>query len=751
LPTKSGREKPEYAHLDDTDLIQMVAQKKPDLLANMDRADMAQIMRDSRKKKISQQRQKEFGSLSGVSRFGAGTGQGMLDVWMGIKQLLGGDTSKYKDDKQAYMDASEGDIAAGAGEIFGGIAATGPVPGFTGAKLAGKVASPLLKKGILAGTALATGAGYGAIEHVDEGETRARNALMGTLFGGAGYGAGKLVSKLGAKTVNAIKGKMKDAPTQEIWDLMKKYGIDLEISDITSKGKTLSKFLEGIPIVGTGAKAGKTAGEVAGAIKKKAGTIQDDWEEGIQASLRRKAKAGKVQAQSNYDKVDELSGNATIKPTNALEKAKQHELDIADDVLGSGENPFTKLKDNLSGAKTFKQLRKAREDLGNAAQKAKDSQDRNLARQLNDIKKGVEFDIDDLVKGGREDAGAIVTDVSPEKYGRILDEYKKAGAIDDLAETMSGFGEHKGVIQRMANYVKLNGNKKNKGSNLLVREHIPGKQFGSSSDEMAANLNMDESDFMQMLDDLPIKSKKPVKSSSMDYPADWDDVVEQKIQPKAGVMEAYKKARKDYRKNVVPYHDTKIVNALKSNTPDEIYEQFIKKGKGDKAKNFYNLLDDKGKKSLRDGFLENAIVKQDGSYNSPAKIAGYIERMAKPKTSIFKGSDLEELNGFAKIMRHSARYGQLNESPSNGMQLIPYLKGGALLSAGYGASEAPVRTAAGVAIAGGLTGLMSFMRTKGKRFTLASDKYEIGSKAFEKELTRIMSNIPKISALQAQE
>ena len=80
-------ENPSFSHLDDTDIIQAISVDSPDVLRVVDRADLSQIMRESRKKKISQARQKQFGSLSGYSRFMSGVGQGMLDMYQGINGI----------------------------------------------------------------------------------------------------------------------------------------------------------------------------------------------------------------------------------------------------------------------------------------------------------------------------------------------------------------------------------------------------------------------------------------------------------------------------------------------------------------------------------------------------------------------------------------------------------------------------------------------------------------------------------------
>lgn len=614
-------ENPDLDHLDDADILFTISKDQPELMEYVDRDDLALTMKDVRKKQISKERQKNFKSLSGFSRFGTGAEYGVKDLFMGVKQLFGGDTEKYKVEKQEYQDASEGDFASGLGEVSGAIASTAPLPGLTGVKLASKVASPLIKTAIGLGAGGIAGAGVGATEFVDEGETREKNTLYGSLFGAGGSAAGMLVKKIGTKAFNALKGKMANASDEEVLNLAKKYDIPLTIGDVTGKGRAVEKELEKIPVVGIGGFREKGSEKVQTAIKKKAGELDSDWDETLQQSLKDQSKAGKEQAKINYDKVSELSKGATVKPSSTLEKIQEVEKDFISDVpMDEANKTFVKnMKLNVEeGTRDFASLRKTRTDLGKAINKANSTGDRDFSRQLGIIKEGVEKDLERISAG------------SPE------------------------------------------------------------------------------------------------------------------------LKDAYKKATDQYKTQVIPYTDKTIINAIKSDTPDELFDKFIKKDKGDRAKNFYNLLDDKGKKALKEGFLSKAI---DGATNedftSPAKLAGYLERLSNPAESMFKGADLDEVQGFAKIMRHAERYGQLNEAPSNGMQLIPLLKGSALIGSGAGLMTSPVATGATIISSALLGKLVSLMKTKGVKFSLASS--DIGSKELEKKITEILSQLPKATAQAGKE
>ena len=154
-------------------------------------------------------------------------------------------------------------------------------------------------------------------------ETRGKNTAYGMLFGAGGSLAGAALKKMGAKAWNAYQKKMKDAPTQEIYDLAKKYGLNLRASDITGEGKFGDKALERIPLGGMGGQAKKTGKQVQEAIKGERGKLTPDWDDRIQESLQRKASAGRAQAKKNYDKVAELSSGNTTKPLRSIEKSEQ--------------------------------------------------------------------------------------------------------------------------------------------------------------------------------------------------------------------------------------------------------------------------------------------------------------------------------------------------------------------------------------------------------------------------------------------
>lgn len=175
----------------------------------------------------------------------------------------------------------------------------------------------------------------------------------------------------------------------------------------------------------------------------------------------------------------------------------------------------------------------------------------------------------------------------------------------------------------------------------------------------------------------------------------------------------YKRADSFYR-DLQSGKDKALANAMRSQTPDEIYNQFIKSGKGDRASNFYQNLDPKGQAALRYGMANQALSKATNESTgvfSPAKFALEFERMSEPYSRIFNGTDKAQMDGFVKLMRHVERAGQYAENPPNGNRLVGVVMGGAA------ATNLPlaIKAAGASAIAKAL-----FTTNAGKRILLAS-------------------------------
>lgn len=202
------------------------------------------------------------------------------------------------------------------------------------------------------------------------------------------------------------------------------------------------------------------------------------------------------------------------------------------------------------------------------------------------------------------------------------------------------------------------------------------------------------------------------------------------------IKKAYKRADKFY-KGAVMRRDKTIASAMDSNKPDEIYNTFVKTGKGDRANNFYQALDGKGQAALRYQMAEEAISKatnESAGNFSPAKFAGEFERMAEPFGKIFKGDDKKQMDGLVKLMRHIERAGQYKENPPTGNRVIPWLMAGATA----------INPVTAVKVGGLSLFARSMLTTRaGKNLLLAANKLPETQQA---ALDNILMNAAKVAA-----
>lgn len=160
--------------------------------------------------------------------------------------------------------------------------------------------------------------------------------------------------------------------------------------------------------------------------------------------------------------------------------------------------------------------------------------------------------------------------------------------------------------------------------------------------------------------------------------------------------------------------DKAFAKALRSAEPDQVFDQFMKAGKGDKAANFYKNLDPKGQAALRYQMAENAFDKAwdpNKEVFSPAKFAQEFERMRAPYNNIFTGGDKAQMDGFVKLMRHVERAGQYAENPPTGNRLVG-------VAFGLGAGVNPTLAAQGAGVSA--IAKMLFTTDAGKRILLAA-------------------------------
>jgi len=211
---------------------------------------------------------------------------------------------------------------------------------------------------------------------------------------------------------------------------------------------------------------------------------------------------------------------------------------------------------------------------------------------------------------------------------------------------------------------------------------------------------------------------------------------------------AWRQADRIYKTQVVPFKDKALAAAMKSSTPDEIFDQFMRRNREGRAQNFYEALDPKGQAAVRVGFVENAMEKamnpgagDQAAIFSPGRFAKYLEDMRKPLGVALKGQDKWELDGLAKLMRHVERAGQFAENPPTGQRVVPYLVGGGLAGAAQFIDPLAAVGAWGTA----KFAKVLLTTTRGKRLLLAAAELPVGSKVMqdlvENQLPKVMSRV----------
>jgi len=209
----------------------------------------------------------------------------------------------------------------------------------------------------------------------------------------------------------------------------------------------------------------------------------------------------------------------------------------------------------------------------------------------------------------------------------------------------------------------------------------------------------------------------------------------------------WKNADKYYKMKFLPFKEKEIQNAIKNDEPDRIFNYFVKDGYSDKAKKFYNSLDNTGRQAVRYGMIDKAYQKaydEATGVFSPAKFATQIDKLDDSARAFFKGSDYGEIKGFANLMRHVQRAGQAGPGPATGVQAVPLL--GAM---GVGALSA-VNTAAGVGALASTYGLrMLFTSKKGRALLTAAATFRPGSPGAQRTAQKIEELISKAGAVEA--
>lgn len=172
--------------------------------------------------------------MSGLEKFLAGTGKGMMDVANGIGQLAGKVTPQEIDEERKYAAPLMNTGAGMAGNVVGNLAFTAPALAIPGANT-------------VAG-ATGVGALLGGIQGVGEGESRLKNIATGAaLGGGAQYGLGKVAGVLGDRvaSLEATGAAQKAANAVKDDAIAEARGLGYKTIPSVSNGSMLGRIVEG--------------------------------------------------------------------------------------------------------------------------------------------------------------------------------------------------------------------------------------------------------------------------------------------------------------------------------------------------------------------------------------------------------------------------------------------------------------------------------------------------------------------------
>lgn len=564
--------------------------------------------------------------------------------------------------EKSFQESPKSTIAGG---MLGDIAATGPL----GKMLPGTSTWPFLGRAI-ANTGI--GAGFGAMNYVNPGESRLLNAAIG---GAGGLIAPELMlgaGKLGGKAINAIKGYLPDT-AQEIINTAQKHGVRVNAGDVSKPGSKLqgtAELLENTPIVNI--KGERLAQQQE--AKNAANIVLNDAErEMIKTSFADK------------------NGMATLqKIANGEGKRAESARKIIADMKNAGDdwNYIIKTGGNANLLLHKVQSDKLYSEVGKIADKMGNVNIDNTVKRVNGYLKTLNKlpetnkDTISVIEGVRKDlmgkTKAVPASKIVDKSGKPITEAVKSKEIpkdfsfNELRQVRSALND------RISDFYA--------GKNTLV-----GQRGVRILEDVVESI--DES-----LNKFATSNGPELKN-------------------------AWKNADKYYKTNVIPYKDLKLAKALKSESnPDEIYSMFIKSGgaEGDKgtgrAKKFYDALDAKGQAAVRYGMVKNAWehATSNGVF-SPAKFATQMEKIESSRSVFFKGQAKAEIEGFTKLMRAVERSGQMKK-PDTGVKNVPLLIGAFFGTKGINAVVGGV---------GATQALQTLMTTpKGRNFLIAASKLD---------------------------
>jgi hypothetical protein len=210
------------------------------------------------------------------------------------------------------------------------------------------------------------------------------------------------------------------------------------------------------------------------------------------------------------------------------------------------------------------------------------------------------------------------------------------------------------------------------------------------------------------------------------------------------IVEAGQAADEYYKSARVPYKNGMLAAAATSTEPDQVFQQFIKAGKGDRARNFYSALDDRGQAAVRYNMIAKAVddsINPQSGIFSPQKFFTAVDKLDQAYGVFFNGKDKAEVQGFKNLMGHVTRAGQFAENPPTGQRVIPYLVAGGAGAAAAGAAAHPFLAGAGLALIGAARGL--FTTVKGRDLLLRLNGIKQDSPLMDSVWQQIAKEMPK--------
>lgn len=201
---------------------------------------------------------------------------------------------------------------------------------------------------------------------------------------------------------------------------------------------------------------------------------------------------------------------------------------------------------------------------------------------------------------------------------------------------------------------------------------------------------------------------------------------------------ANERANAFYRDRVLPFQQSEMARALRSDNPDDVYAAFIRAGaswKGDHAQRaLFKALDEKGRAAARAGMVEDAFRQAtDPEHFSPIGFNKVLRSTGYE--SFFQGPARRELDGLMHIVDHISR-----SDPAKLATFTP------MIAMGTGAGLAGMATGAvaPATVAGGLatTGALKWLVTSeaGRRLLYSANLYRPGSPKADQALAKILQN-----------